>query len=843
MVPHSCKERNVVSTRIHLRTLLIHLPALCAVMIIIASTAFAASDRAAERDERKDRFDAPGRTIELSGHYIHNVGKLQMNVTNWGFLGSLPKSKYPMADAPSAQWPVASGVEYLYAAGIWVGAMMDGIPSVSTGYPETEFYPGDESIDIIYRTFEGDRGGTRYPGPADDDRDGLVDEDWLNGRDDDGDGRIDEDFAAIGRQMFSCWYIDNQAVSSTVYPEHTPLNVHVRQETYQWGDEHFDDFVAVSYHVTNRGGKFLTNVYIGIYADLDAGPRVYGNYHMDDRIAFWEGGRCARKGNAEVPVRFAIGYVYDSDGDGGRTPGHFGIVPLGHTTDIFTPPSTIHLRAFRVFRGLQSYEHGGEPTNDYERYDVLSTKRVDEETVQPNDYKVVLSIGPFAVLPPAETIRLDAAFVCGDGLEEMLQNAANAVIVHEGIWIDKDDDPETGVDFCETPVPGPLDDWDPNPCDNIRQHIQIGRGEVVWSNIDCADEIWRLGYGECSHANFRLENYVTGVHGKETRVPWMTGSAPPPPSMRVVPGDHKVTLFWDNRSELVPDAISQEHDFEGYQIWRADGWHRPIGSTVVSGPGRDLWHLVEVRDLVNGVAPDMDFKKPFSLGGWEYEPLNDLEDRQALLRAFEDSIRCNPEDTVPCPPGLDGADCDTLEALARYNLELEGGRRYYMFIDEKVHNGMPYFYSVVPYDHETEYGMPAKPGRYNNPASNFRFVTPMSNDQALEGFRRREVCVVPNPATAASLAPWRMEPNNDDPSGLKVEFRNLPACRNTIRIYTVAGDLVQTLHHNGGDGNGTQPWDLLTRNGQDVTSGVYLFSVDPSDGRFPRVIGKFVVIR
>jgi len=38
-------------------------------------------------------------------------------------------------------------------------------------------------------------------------------------------------------------------------------------------------------------------------------------------------------------------------------------------------------------------------------------------------------------------------------------------------------------------------------------------------------------------------------------------------------------------------------------------------------------------------------------------------------------------------------------------------------------------------------------------------------------------------------------------------------------------------------------WDLLSRNGQDVTSGVYLFSVEPSDGRFPRTVGKFVVIR
>jgi hypothetical protein len=38
-------------------------------------------------------------------------------------------------------------------------------------------------------------------------------------------------------------------------------------------------------------------------------------------------------------------------------------------------------------------------------------------------------------------------------------------------------------------------------------------------------------------------------------------------------------------------------------------------------------------------------------------------------------------------------------------------------------------------------------------------------------------------------------------------------------------------------------WDLVSRNGQNVTSGVYLFAVEPDDEKFNRTIGKFVVIR
>jgi hypothetical protein len=83
----------------------------------------------------------------------------------------------------------------------------------------------------------------------------------------------------------------------------------------------------------------------------------------------------------------------------------------------------------------------------------------------------------------------------------------------------------------------------------------------------------------------------------------------------------------------------------------------------------------------------------------------------------------------------------------------------------------------------------------------------------------------------------------DDPTGIKVEFRNLPACRSAVRIFTLAGDLVQVLYHDGSGGGGTLVWDLVSRNSQDVTSGVYLFAVEPADGNFPRTIGKFVVIR
>ena len=166
-----------------------------AALFTIHSIRVTASDRTqplASKDRPIDQVPV------IDGTYVHNIGTLQMNITNWGIIGSMPNSNFPMREVPSAQYPAGSGIEYLFAAGIWVGAERSGLPSVSTGYPEDEFRPNPGYQNTIYETYEGDLRGSHYPMNADDDRDGRVDEDRLNGIDDDHDGKIDEDFAAFG---------------------------------------------------------------------------------------------------------------------------------------------------------------------------------------------------------------------------------------------------------------------------------------------------------------------------------------------------------------------------------------------------------------------------------------------------------------------------------------------------------------------------------------------------------------------------------------------------------------------------------------------------------------------
>ena len=72
----------------------------------------------------------------------------------------------------------------------------------------------------------------------------------------------------------------------------------------------------------------------------------------------------------------------------------------------------------------------------------------------------------------------------------------------------------------------------------------------------------------------------------------------------------------------------------------------------------------------------------------------------------------------------------------------------------------------------------------------------------------------------------------------KIKFIHLPP-KCTIRVFTLAGDVVATLEHDD-PVRGELEWDLLSDGQRALASGLYVFSVE-SD--FGRQIGKFVLIR
>jgi hypothetical protein len=135
----------------------------------------------------------------------------------------------------------------------------------------------------------------------------------------------------------------------------------------------------------------------------------------------------------------------------------------------------------------------------------------------------------------------------------------------------------------------------------------------------------------------------------------------------------------------------------------------------------------------------------------------------------------------------------------------------------------------------------------------------------------KNVWVVPNPYRGLARlqdrpSAWDLTPNASDPTGTHIDFMGMPPGTWTLRIYTVSGDLVQTIHSTDAvnesvrapvtddlgvtrpgyvrqqdtANDGQASWNLISRTGQDIVSGIYIFTVESREGTQR---GKFVVIR
>ena len=104
------------------------------------------------------------------------------------------------------------------------------------------------------------------------------------------------------------------------------------------------------------------------------------------------------------------------------------------------------------------------------------------------------------------------------------------------------------------------------------------------------------------------------------------------------------------------------------------------------------------------------------------------------------------------------------------------------------------------------------------------------------------VLVVPNPYKITedySELKWELPPASWTEFDRRIDFTNLNGA-GTIRVFTLAGDLVQTIQHKQNDSRAS--WNLISRNGQAIVSGIYLYAVTYDD-RSATDIGKFVVLK
>lgn len=364
------------------------------------------------------------------------------------------------------------------------------------------------------------------------------------------------------------------------------------------------------------------------------------------------------------------------------------------------------------------------------------------------------------------------------------------------------------------------------------------------------------------------------------------------PDRVVAGGNNQITLAWDNVSETTADPKSGQFDFRAYRVWKVAGWQRPVGA---SGPNDDDWALLAEYRLFD-YADSNYTHDPISdtlvcpmvfVPNYDYpaghphcsapgaDPLQlreggcrDTATVKICLRTGEfwdrQSGKILRPEAVDCIRDSAGCvqDSGYIVGTTTYGpkrTRYPVGR--YMIVDREVKNGFVYFYSVTAGDSTAGSQLFGR-----RSAVEADQVSPQSAVKT-----GKSVWVVPNPyrgftAIQARPSAWDLTPNATDPTGTHVDFMGLPPGKWKIQIFTVSGDMVAELHNDdevnqsvrspvaGPDGkvrpgfnrqqdtpnDGQARWNLISRNGQDVVSGIYLFVVN-SDQGLQR--GKFIVIR
>ncbi|MEJ2537684.1 MAG: hypothetical protein P8048_11655, partial [Calditrichia bacterium] len=171
------------------------------------------------------------------------------------------------------------------------------------------------------------------------------------------------------------------------------------------------------------------------------------------------------------------------------------------------------------------------PGDEASRYARMETSMTDNYFLanifqKPGNRMSLVSTGPFATLPPDVSINVVYAGVCAK---------------------------EFGND---NDIPSNRDS------EKVKKNLFENAG---WA--------YRAYYGEDTNRNGILD--YLGTDSTEDVIPngildrYILPTPPTPPRLKVIPGDGKVTLRWDQRAEESIDLISKLHDFEGFRIYRS----------------------------------------------------------------------------------------------------------------------------------------------------------------------------------------------------------------------------------------------------------------------------------
>ncbi len=540
---------------------------------------------------------------------VHRVGQLSMTVSNKGTFGTgfLDNPTGPDGGrAPSAEYPINSGIEYLFAGALWIGAVVGRDTVVSTGA-------------------DGWRSTGQELNPA------SLDEQISNGEEmkmrSISDPEDPEFSLAKSQEDITSVYFDTLTVglpSDQFNTNHVPLGIKVRETTYAWSYDYADDFVLFDYKITNISSRTLEKVYMGIYVDGDVGHTATlsnGQGAQDDICGF----RLAvdqlniRRSKCDFTDTIRIAWIADNDGNGSEVP----IVPTSKSeyiraTDptgvtgtrvVRTPSDSLDFSfnwwvsngnapldfgprlkgtnddPFRDFGGFL-----GTPEGDKNKYYIMSHEEFDydqlfssvnftsEGWLPPGpqssdisngfDTRYLLSFGPFIVFP-GETLPITFAYVAGEKFHTDPQAMRKLFTGFQ---------PERYAEQLNFKQLGTNAQWASwiydNPGVDTDGDGYYGRFRVCINDSNMIDTVLDTFYSDDSSIidsiiprEFFID--VDTIFFEGDGVPDFRGASPPPePTVRLEPLPGKIIVRWNGlRSETTPDPFSDALDFEGYRVY------------------------------------------------------------------------------------------------------------------------------------------------------------------------------------------------------------------------------------------------------------------------------------
>lgn len=403
------------------------------------------------------------------------------------------------------------------------------------------------------------------------------------------------------------------------------LGLEVEFRYYQWSNPLAEDIIFLIYKITNKSDKDLNNVTFGMWGD----PHIGGPSNFGDDLSFFDRSR---------------NMVWSWDEDGlsdvaGRRPGYFGYKFLespGFPTDGIDNDGD----------GMvdESQTDGIDNDGDWdpEKHDV-GVDGVPNTGDRGENDGVPTAGDPFDIREPGEPnfeftdldesdqIGLTSFAAPSFGGQNVISN--DDYIFRNYMTAGKFDSANTtqAGDYVFLYGSGPLT----LPAKSIRRFsiaLLVGQNlNDLILNAETAQQIYEINY--------------------------QFAKPPERPIVTAVPGDRKVTLYWDKGAEESFDPISETNDFEGYVIYRSTDPDFEDQQTITDANGSPFYHEPLTTVLGSSARFDLDN---------EYSGLSSIIDPQRGIA---------------------------------YNLGSNTGLRHSFVDSNNVINGQTYYYAVVSYDH------------------------------------------------------------------------------------------------------------------------------------------------